>query len=195
MKDKTKDEDEEEQEAKPEGGDAKPKEAEAKPEGESKPEGGDAKPEGEQAKPEGGDAKPEGGDAKPEGGDTKSEGGDSKQKSGKKGAHGGGGPRKGKGGAHVQSESPSNNDWEVAQKIASDEIASKMNFIVVDGQQVPMDSELVSGSYDEDSMSFVQTNDSGVDEFVDHEDSQLVDTRSFKLSNQALLEMEMRKNA
>lgn len=55
-----------------------------------------------------------------------------------------------------------------------------MNFIVVDGQQVPMDSELVAGSYDEDSMSFVQTNDSGIDDFVDREESNLVATGSFK---------------
>ena len=58
-----------------------------------------------------------------------------------------------------------------------------MNFIVVDGQSVPMDSDIVSNSYDEDSMSFVQTNDSGIDDFVDQQESSLLATSAMSRSN------------
>ena len=58
-------------------------------------------------------------------------------------------------------------------------LANNMSTIKVDGQDVKLDPDFTpANSYDEDSMSFVQTNESGFDEQVE---DNLLETNQQKL--------------
>ena len=84
----------------------------------------------------------------------------------KKKSHGHGGKGGHSHGKHVQVTSDQEADWETAKAAASDK-SSTIETINVDGQEVPIDNENLATSYDDDSMSFVQTNESGIMEEIE----------------------------
>lgn len=81
-------------------------------------------------------------------------------------SHGHGGKGGHSHGKHVQVVSDQEADWETAKAAASDK-SSTIETINVDGQEVPIDNENLATSYDDDSMSFVQTNESGIMEEIE----------------------------